>query len=357
MNNKSKWDSLSLKEKSEVIKIHITEGINDLESIKNSYNSYATGGPIETLKSIVEDAVVWGADKILDSNFIPEKTKQRILEFTMRISGGNSDEDTKKEVIRTLASKEGINLLYKVVTEDTPVSQIIARSKNSIDNYTGFALPSDQIDPDVLSFLEQHPNDADFVDAYSKGVIPFESAGVFKVKDNDSTRLGRYTNYIDKHYQGRYIPTYQSHKETLHPSLVDSLNIQSHLKNTSTFGVEAGSNLPFEFGYNREESSNPETHTQGYYDAAGYNLELIKGKDGKVYGRKSDMYDFMPKSYTELYTPEANKRMKNLVETIDNVGNPFIFRGPWFEVNEDLPYKSPGHIIYEFNNQKNESNN
>lgn len=355
MNNKSKWDSLSLKEKSEIMKMAISSGVMDLNNIRASYNSYAEGGPTETLKSIVEDAVVWGADKILDSNLIPEKTKQRLLEFTMRISGGNSDEDTKKEVIRTLASKEGINLLYKVVTEDTPVSQIIAGNKNNIDNYTGFAMPSDQVDPDIISFLEQHPNDADFVDAYSKGVIPFESAGVFKIEDNDSTRLGRYTNYIDKHYQGKYIPTYQGHKETLNQSLVDSLNIQSNLRNTSTFGVNAGNDLPFEFGYNREESSNPEIHAQGYYDAAGYNLELIRGKDGKIYGRKSDMYDFMPKHYTKLYTPEASQRMKNLVETVDNIGNPFIFRSPWFEVNSNLPFRIPDNILEEFNKYENEN--
>lgn len=44
MNNKSKWDSLTLKEKSEVMKVAISSGVMDLDNIRNSYNSFAEGG-------------------------------------------------------------------------------------------------------------------------------------------------------------------------------------------------------------------------------------------------------------------------------------------------------------------------
>ena len=44
MNNKSKWDSLTLKEKSEVMKMAISSGVMDLNNIRASYNSYANGG-------------------------------------------------------------------------------------------------------------------------------------------------------------------------------------------------------------------------------------------------------------------------------------------------------------------------
>lgn len=47
MNNKSKWDSLTLKEKSEVMKMAISLGVMDLDNIKSSYNSFAEGGPTE----------------------------------------------------------------------------------------------------------------------------------------------------------------------------------------------------------------------------------------------------------------------------------------------------------------------
>lgn len=353
MNNKSKWDSLTLKEKSDIMRMHIESGISDLDNIKINYNYFASGGSTEEpnwLTDLIADTAVWGASKVMNSKLLPEKSKKRILELTMRLSGGNSDEGTKLDVAKYLASKEGMQLVFKTLTEDTPVDTLIAQTANEeIDNYGGFALPSDQLDPDVKSFYEQHPGDADFVTAYSQGVIPFKSAGVYKVDDSDPHRLGRYESYINKEYNGKYIPVYQGHSESLDLDLIKYLNEQSYLKNTSTFGVNSDDNLPFEFGYNREESTNPNTFTQGYYDAAGYNLELIKGKDGKVYGRKSDMYDFMPRHYTEKYTPEGNDNMKNLVKTIDNLGNPFIFRGPWFEVNDDLPFRIPDSVLDEFN--------
>lgn len=44
MNNKSKWDSLTLKEKSEIMKMAISSGVMDLDNIKSSYNSFAEGG-------------------------------------------------------------------------------------------------------------------------------------------------------------------------------------------------------------------------------------------------------------------------------------------------------------------------
>lgn len=44
MNNKSKWDSLTLKEKSEIMKMAISSGVMDLDNIRSSYNSFAEGG-------------------------------------------------------------------------------------------------------------------------------------------------------------------------------------------------------------------------------------------------------------------------------------------------------------------------
>lgn len=44
MNNKSKWDSLTLKEKSEIMKMAISSGVRDLNNIKQTYNSFAEGG-------------------------------------------------------------------------------------------------------------------------------------------------------------------------------------------------------------------------------------------------------------------------------------------------------------------------
>lgn len=48
MNNKSKWDSLTLKEKSEIMKISISSGITDLKGIRDNYNTFAGGGLTDT---------------------------------------------------------------------------------------------------------------------------------------------------------------------------------------------------------------------------------------------------------------------------------------------------------------------
>lgn len=55
MNNKSKWDSLTLKEKSEIMKMAISSGVMDLDNIKSSYNSFAEGGlmPDEPERKII----------------------------------------------------------------------------------------------------------------------------------------------------------------------------------------------------------------------------------------------------------------------------------------------------------------
>lgn len=43
--NKDKWDSLSMKEKSEMMKVAVQQGIYNLSDIRKAYNEYAEGGP------------------------------------------------------------------------------------------------------------------------------------------------------------------------------------------------------------------------------------------------------------------------------------------------------------------------
>jgi hypothetical protein len=48
MGNKDKWSALSMKERADLIKLYVSNGITSLNDIKKDYNSFAPGGPIET---------------------------------------------------------------------------------------------------------------------------------------------------------------------------------------------------------------------------------------------------------------------------------------------------------------------
>lgn len=46
-NNKDKWSSLSMRDKADLIKLYVSNGITSLDAIKKNYNNFATGGPTE----------------------------------------------------------------------------------------------------------------------------------------------------------------------------------------------------------------------------------------------------------------------------------------------------------------------
>lgn len=52
--NKDKWDSLSMKEKSDMMKVAVQQGIYNLSEIRKAYNEYAEGGPIDESNNIVD---------------------------------------------------------------------------------------------------------------------------------------------------------------------------------------------------------------------------------------------------------------------------------------------------------------
>lgn len=242
MNNKSKWDSLTLKEKSEIMKMAISSGVNDLKDIKNTYNLFYDGGDTEkqdrssnSTANAVTEVVLNAASGIINSGLISDETKERLVEFAMRLSGGNSSMGEAQNILSFMATSDGIKALAKVVFTDESVGSIVQKSLDSsqsplVGNYSGFALPSDIIDSDALSFLEEHPKDADFVSSYITGKTPFVSAGVRRVPASDKTRYGRYEQYINENYKGRDVQTYQGHRDTLPNDLVQELNQKSSKK-------------------------------------------------------------------------------------------------------------------------------
>ena len=369
MNNiKDYWSELNPKELNDIInlfikqKIYSPQKMRELynQAINNSsssrpqniskYNKFDIGGPVD-LNTTGSSKVLYSEDsendnsnnnfiikqalkianEMLESNSISDNQKNRLLEFAMRISGGNADSNAINKASKYILSKYGRKALFQVLNTNDSVSNIIDKSieesKYKVgNNYTGLAFLGDVWDKD--SFLWNNKNSSDFIDTYIRGDIPFESAGVIKIDDKDENRLGRYSKYIEKNYPDRSINTYQAYRDTLDSNLVKYLDKASTALETSTFGANADN-------YDIDKSMFPfgTEDNRGFFDAAGYNIELMMGPDGKVYGRKSDIYDFLPSDFNNKWAD--NNKMHNIVEKINNFGNPFIFRTPWFKASDE----------------------
>ena len=369
MNNiKDYWSELNPKELNDIInlfikqKIYSPQKMRELynQAINNSsssrpqniskYNKFDIGGLVD-LDTTGSSKVLYPEDsennnsnnnfiikqalkianEMLESNSISDNQKNRLLEFAMRISGGNTSSSAINEASKYILSKYGRKALFQVLNTNDSVSNIIDKSIEESNyevgnNYTGLAFLGDVWDKD--SFLWNNKNSSDFIDTYIRGDIPFESAGVIKIDDKDENRLGRYSKYIEKNYPDRDINTYQAYRDTLDSNLVKYLDKASTALETSTFGANADN-------YDIDKSMFPfgTEDNRGFFDAAGYNIELMMGPDGKIYGRKSDIYDFLPSDFNNKWAD--NNKMHNIVEKINNFGNPFIFRTPWFKASDE----------------------
>ena len=369
MNNiKDYWSELNPKELNDIInlfikqKIYSPQKMRELynQAINNSsssrpqniskYNKFDIGGLVD-LDTTSSSKVLYSEDsennnsnnnfiikqalkianEMLESNRISDNQKNRLLEFAMRISGGNADSSAINKASKYILSKYGRKALFQVLNTNDPVSNIIDKSIEESnyevgDNYTGLAFLGDVWDKD--SFLWNNKNSSDFIDTYIRGDIPFESAGVIKIDDKDENRLGRYSKYIEKNYPDRDINTYQAYRDTLDNDLVKYLDKASTALETDTFGANADN-------YDIDKSMFPfgTEDNRGFFDAAGYNIELMEGPDGKIYGRRSDIYDFLPSDFNNKWAD--NNKMHNIVEKINNFGNPFIFRTPWFKASDE----------------------
>ena len=315
MNNiKDYWSELNPKELNDIInlfikqKIYSPQKMRELynQAINNSsssrpqniskYNKFDIGGLVD-LDTTGSSKVLYSEDsennnsnnnfiikqalkianEMLESNSISDNQKNRLLEFAMRISGGNADSNAINKASKYILSKYGRKALFQVLNTNNSVSDIIDKSieesKYKVgNNYTGLAFLGDVWDKD--SFLWNNKNSSDFIDTYIRGDIPFESAGVIKIDDKDKNRLGRYYKYIEKNYPDRSINTYQAYRDTLDSNLVKYLDKASTALETSTFGANADN-------YDIDKSMFPfgTEDNRGFFDAAGYNIELMEGPD------------------------------------------------------------------------------
>lgn len=351
VKSKDKWSALSMSERADLIKLYANNGTTNLSSIKSHYNKFGgggdAGGDVKSNSNPLLGPILKIANVILQSDRVSDTQKDRLLEFAMRISGGNVNSDSVAKASEYVLSKYGRKALLQVLSTDTPVSDIVNQSIQESgytmgDNYGGVAFSNDFWDNG--DFIWNNAESDDFVDAYVKGTTPYESAGVIKISSEDPGRIGRYSRYIKKNYPDRDIPTYQAHRDTLDTDLVKHLDAASTALETSTFGANADEGSYQEaFPFGSEEN-------RGFFDAAGYNIELVKGLDGKIYGRKSDMYDFLPSDFNDKWV--ENDQVQGLVKNVDRMGHPFIFRTPWFEATEE---NVPEEILLEYTEQNKKS--
>lgn len=87
MNNKDKWNSLSLKEKSEIMKMAISSGVRNLNNIRKSYNSFAEGGQTDNPKEwkVLNNTQYQAVE---DPNFTREVTGAGSIEYFPATSKG-----------------------------------------------------------------------------------------------------------------------------------------------------------------------------------------------------------------------------------------------------------------------------
>ena len=118
------WDNLSMRDKSEIMGIHLKSGINILEDIKNSYNKYAGGGDLN------------------DNNWDINTQKPIDTEITPPIDVNNQiykDYDTK--------NSQGKPTIHKMseATRNTNIQEIADESiKQNVNPYLALAISNDE---------------------------------------------------------------------------------------------------------------------------------------------------------------------------------------------------------------------
>lgn len=90
INNRDKWSALSMKDKADLIKIYVSNGITSLDTIRKEYNSFSDGGNTEPIyydDTYIEPAVVKAFKSQEDYNkFLGERGARAVREGTNRVA-------------------------------------------------------------------------------------------------------------------------------------------------------------------------------------------------------------------------------------------------------------------------------
>lgn len=217
---------------------------------------------------------------------------------------------------------------------------LVAKRVNQAQAKDVKTIVKDFITGDDPSFYMYNTRDGgNEIDTYLHGV-PYNS-----VFTGDKTLGPQYDNYTDDNYPGKHIPNFNAFfGDTLliDPSQKENIEWYINTGNSAQFNP-GGYVTPGGDGYKSKFIENNKSSSRTY-DGAGMLGKFRKDQDGNIYADVADIYDFNVKDFAQKYFGGMdNKGMMFLLNTMNNMGNPFIVRQNNIPVVFRKPYNFPDY--------------
>lgn len=336
-----KWNDLTMKERSDLMSLFLKAGVGSLSDMKRIYEE---GGPLEESEydgGIIKESKVSPKlsrreirrdtryknilNNLIEGDKYTDLQKRRLAEYYARASGGQAIPGwgTYIETRRGLRGnlEDGKSVYEHLLYTDTPVEDIIDsyNDKNTTTDEFGNSTYTGLINNYDGTISGEHDyTNYDIVDALFSSKIPYNGRLV--------TTPELYKNYIETHYKDKdkKVKSYSYGKSKLSKAVSRRLeSLSTSLGDngkTIVLGAETDRGLPFLLDNGKKQVA---------YDGAGYLIQFVND-DGKIYQRKSDIYDFEPGTYTKRWGKVLNS-VKGLT-ALDKNSTPVILMNPWEEV-------------------------
>jgi hypothetical protein len=292
-----RWSALSMKERADLMNMYIANGISDLKEMKRHYNGNLFSGEEnqnnkEVDKKLVEDVV--RTTRGITGDFITSDFP--IIDWTQlghAIDAWNVMKGTG-EPAPTNDNYTGVAMLNKGYTTN---------------NSLGFVS-----EEELINSLGEKP--VDFVDAYVYGKTPFEKQGVYRKTSTPEKHIYR-SKVAKVRNEGKEMPVFQTHRDTLDVSLVKDLNnkLGKGLVDSLVYPNFTTEDSPFVLG-----------DTGIYYDGNNGTVANVVLDDGRVVSKALDVFDTDPSEWNY----KVGKKAKQGLQFIHNNANPFIMTTPWY---------------------------
>ena len=141
IKNNNKWSTLSMQQKADLIKLYVNNGITSLDTIRNSYNSFATGGPIQS-----QVDATWN----LQYQDLPNRYKQEVLKLAKELNYNLNDIN---EIYNSGLLKAPIEAKWTYAPSarkrrnDSPTSQESEALEKEMNNYLYYN--ADHVSPNM----------------------------------------------------------------------------------------------------------------------------------------------------------------------------------------------------------------
>lgn len=336
-----KWNDLTMKERSDLMSLFLKAGVGSLSDMRHIYDGTQdteeySGGTLKESKispklsrrEIRRDTRYKNIlNNLAEGDKYTDLQKKRLSEYYARASGGaaipgyNTYIETRKGLRGNLDDGKSVyeHLLYST----TPVESIIDsyNERNTTTDEYGNIISTGSINNYDGTLKGEHDNiNYDIIDALFSSKVPYNG--------RLTTTPTLYKNYIESKYKDKKIKSYTFGKSKLNRTVsrrLDSLSSNLEDKNkTIVLGAETDRGLPFLIDNGKKQIN---------YDGAGYLVQFVND-DGKIYQRKSDIYDFEPMSYIKRWG-KVPKSLKGLT-ALDKNSSPVILVNPWEEISPEV---------------------